>query len=84
MNKLTEFLTKPFLEEGVNDPGIFKGIFLAGGPGSGKSYVASQLFGIPERVNISASGLKMVNQDINSQLNTAISELQTIKHYLGI
>jgi ribosomal protein S13 len=28
--------------------------------------------------------LKMVNQDINSQLNTAISELQTIKHYLGI
>ena len=63
MNKLTEFLTKPFLEEGVNDPGIFKGIFLAGGPGSGKSYVVSKLFGIPERVNISASGLKMVNQD---------------------
>jgi hypothetical protein len=28
--------------------------------------------------------LKLVNQDINSQLNTAISELQTIKHYLGI
>ena len=63
MNKLTEFLTKPFLEEGVNDPGIFKGIFLAGGPGSGKSYVAQQLFGIPERVNISISGFKMVNQD---------------------
>ena len=68
MNKLTEYLTKPFLqedilEEGINDPGIFKGIFLAGGPGSGKSYVISQLFGIPERVNISASGLKMVNQD---------------------
>ena len=28
--------------------------------------------------------LKLVNQDINVQLNTAISELQTIKHYLGI
>ena len=53
MNKLTEFLTKPFLqedvlEEGVNDPGILKAVFLAGGPGSGKSYVASGLFGIPK------------------------------------
>ena len=42
MDKLTEFLTKPFLEEdilneGARDPGIFKAIFLAGGPGSGKS-----------------------------------------------
>ncbi len=75
MNKLTEFLTKPFLEEGVNDPGIFKAIFLAGGPGSGKSYVAQQLFGIPERVNISISGLKMVNQD---------KELETLlKKYYG-
>ena len=51
------------LNEGVRDPGIFKGIFLAGGPGSGKSYVAQQLFGIPERVNVSTYGLKMVNQD---------------------
>ena len=51
------------LNEGVNDPGIFKAVFLAGGPGSGKSYVASQLFGIPEKLNVSAYGLKMVNQD---------------------
>ena len=51
------------LNEGVNDPGIFKAVFLAGGPGSGKSYVASQLFGVPEKVNVSAYGLKMVNQD---------------------
>jgi len=50
-------------DEGVNDPGIFKAVFLAGGPGSGKSFVASQLFGIPEKVNVSAYGLKMVNQD---------------------
>jgi predicted kinase len=68
MNKLTEFLTKPFIEadiltEGARDPGIFKAIFLAGGPGSGKSYVASKLFGIPENVNVSRTGLKMVNQD---------------------
>ena len=49
--------------EGVNDPGIFKAVFLAGGPGSGKTYVAKQLFGIPERLNISVSGMKMVNSD---------------------
>ena len=51
------------IREGINDPGIFKAVFLAGGPGSGKSYVASQLFGIPEKLNVSAYGLKMVNQD---------------------
>ena len=51
------------INEGVRDPGIFKAIFLAGGPGSGKSYVAQQLFGIPEKVNVSTYGLKMVNQD---------------------
>jgi predicted kinase len=51
------------LNEGINDPGIFKAVFLAGGPGSGKSYVASQLFGIPEKLNVSAFGLKLVNQD---------------------
>jgi len=51
------------LNEGIRDPGIFKGIFLAGGPGSGKSYVAQQLFGIPEKLNVSAFGLKLVNQD---------------------
>jgi len=28
--------------------------------------------------------LKLVNQDTNSQLNAALTELQTIKHYLGI
>jgi DNA polymerase III delta prime subunit len=30
-----------FIDEGVNDPGIFKAFFTAGGPGSGKSYVAT-------------------------------------------
>ena len=54
---------KQEVTEGVNDPGIFKAVFLAGGPGSGKTYVAKQLFGIPERYNISMSGLKMINSD---------------------
>ena len=63
MIKLMDLLT-----EGARDPGIFKGIFLAGGPGSGKSYVASQLFGIPDNVNVSKTGLKMVNQDAELEL----------------
>ena len=51
------------LVEGINDPGILKAVFLAGGPGSGKTYVAKGLFGIPDRINVSQSGMKMVNSD---------------------
>ena len=48
---------KTFLElqEGVYDPNIFKAIFLAGGPGSGKSYVTRRTTG--------GTGLKIVNSD---------------------
>ena len=58
MVKLMDLLT-----EGIHDKGIFKAVFMAGGPGSGKSYVAKELFGIPDRFNISGTGLKMINQD---------------------
>ena len=43
------------LQEGLYDPNIFKAFFLAGGPGSGKSYVAGKATG--------GSGLKSVNSD---------------------
>ena len=43
------------LQEGLYDPNIFKAFFLAGGPGSGKSYVARQATG--------GTGLKTVNSD---------------------
>ena len=36
------------LLEGVYDPGILKAVFLAGGPGSGKSYSVNQIFGIDD------------------------------------
>ena len=58
MLKLMDLLT-----EGVHDKGIFKAVFMAGGPGSGKSFIAKSLFGIPDKFNISMSGMKMVNQD---------------------
>ena len=54
---------KQLLTEGVFDKGILKAVFMAGGPGSGKSYVAGQIFGIPKKINISVSGLKTVNSD---------------------
>ena len=44
------------LKEGINDVGIFKAVFMAGGPGSGKSYVASKL-------GLKALGLRPVNSD---------------------
>lgn len=43
------------LDEGVHDPSIFKAIFLAGGPGSGKSYVVNKVTG--------GLGFKVVNVD---------------------
>ena len=43
------------LQEGVYDPNIFKAFFLAGGPGSGKSYVVRRTTG--------GTGLKVVNSD---------------------
>lgn len=55
-----------FMNEGVNDPGILKAFFMAGGPGSGKSYIAGELFGLPkgEMGTVSyATGLKVVSSD---------------------
>ena len=43
------------LNEGVYDPGIFKVFILAGGPGSGKSFVTKSVF--------AGTGLKVVNSD---------------------
>ena len=54
---------KQLLTEGVFDKGILKAVFMAGGPGSGKTFVARQLFGIPDKINVSTSGLKTVNSD---------------------
>lgn len=63
MIKLKDLLNPSVLNEGVYDPGILKCIFLAGGPGSGKSKVAADLFGVQGVASFSASGLKMINSD---------------------
>ena len=43
------------LKEGLYDPNIFKAFFLAGGPGSGKTFVTRNAFG--------GTGLRMINSD---------------------
>ena len=44
-----------FLAEGVYDRNIFKAFFLAGGPGSGKSWVSAK--------TLSGAGMKVINSD---------------------
>jgi dephospho-CoA kinase len=46
-----------FVQEGVNDPAIFKVVFVVGGPGSGKSYVSREL-------GLNAMGFVTVNSDV--------------------
>jgi cytidylate kinase len=54
------------ITEGVDDPGILKCVFMAGGPGSGKSFTAKEIFGVGKNslASVSVSGLKLVNSDI--------------------
>jgi hypothetical protein len=63
MIKLKDLLNPSLLNEGVDDPGILKCVFLAGGPGSGKSRVAGDLFGIQEISSFSEAGYKLINSD---------------------
>lgn len=73
IDKLKETIRKEVmgtLEEGVDDPGILKMVFLAGGPGSGKSFTAAVIFGLmpikgdkDHRTSFTDTGLKVVNSD---------------------
>jgi hypothetical protein len=59
LNDIKEFVNELFeeyLNEGVNDPSIFKAVFLAGGPGSGKSFIVG-------KTALTALGFKVINSD---------------------
>ena len=58
------------VQEGVNDPAIFKAIFLAGGPGSGKTYVTRNM-------GLDAMGLKLINSDVAFEKFMANAQLPT-------
>lgn len=51
----TGTVVESVIHEGINDPGIFKAVFLAGGPGSGKDFILSQ--------TIAGNGLTEINSD---------------------
>ena len=55
MNEGRKMKTFRELQEGVYDPNIFKAFFLAGGPGSGKSYVVKR--------TTKMFGMRVVNSD---------------------
>ena len=55
MNEERKMKTFSELQEGVYDPNIFKAFFLAGGPGSGKSYVVAK--------TTAMFGMRVVNSD---------------------
>ena len=64
MLKLMDLLSNDLLLESVFDKSILKCVFMAGGPGSGKSYVASELFGIPTKIAVTTKyDMKLVNSD---------------------
>ena len=52
-----------FIDEGVNDPGIFKAFFTAGGPGSGKSHVSKASGAAGTGSKMSPYGLKVIDSD---------------------
>ena len=66
-----DLLESEIVTEGVYDKNILKAFFMAGGPGSGKSYVAGELFGFPygsiQSVSYS-TGLKTINSDTTFEL----------------
>ena len=62
---IKETILEQMIIEGVDDPGILKCVFMAGGPGSGKSFTAMEIFGIDKKLKSSFSsfGLKSINSD---------------------
>jgi len=59
-------VTESILTEDVFQKGSFKAVFMAGGPGSGKSAVINGIFNVPDAKAIkglTSTGLKVVNSD---------------------
>jgi shikimate kinase len=61
--------TEGTVEEGVDDPAIFKAVFLAGGPGSGKSFTVG-------KTGLTALGFKVVNSDDKFEIAMKKADLE--------
>lgn len=55
LKEFVEYTSLETLEEGVNDKAIFKAVFLAGGPGSGKDFILKK--------TLEGNGLTEINSD---------------------
>jgi dephospho-CoA kinase len=66
MRSFRQFL----LNEGINDPGIFKAVFMAGGPGSGKSFIAG-------KTGLTSMGLVLINSDDVFEAHLAKAGMKT-------
>jgi nicotinamide mononucleotide adenylyltransferase len=67
-------LDEAALMEGVNDPGIFKAVFMAGGPGSGKDFVMKRVMGNFGFVEVSSDPF------LSSLMNKAKLDLKMPEH----
>lgn len=63
MNKASELMIEMLVAEGVNDKNIFKAIIMAGGGGSGKSFVLQEIIGKKSGSVVSGLGAVVVNSD---------------------
>ena len=63
------------VQEGPNDPNIFKAVFMAGGPGPGKSYVADKL--------LKGRGLKISNPDVMFEILLKKADPKTTPDDIG-
>ena len=76
MNEERKMKTFRELQEGVYDPNIFKAFFLAGGPGSGKSYVVTR--------TTKMFGMRIVNSDdVFEQLIKKAGMSMDMRNYSG-
>lgn len=66
LESIKESIIHQMIIEGVDDPGILKCVFMAGGPGAGKGFVSQETFGIDDSLksSFSATGLKVVGSDV--------------------
>ena len=70
MNSVDNFKQHFNIMEGVNDPSIFKAVFLAGGPGSGKSFVVG-------KTALKALGFRLINSDDDFEKGLKKAKLTT-------
>lgn len=62
------------IKEGINDKNLFKAVFMAGGAGSGKSFISDLIFSN----KTSPFGTKLINSDVFFELGLKKSELPLI------